>query len=305
MAGMNRLAAILISAVTLAATLGGCTPTPRTSVVPKGDQSISVNGVDRTYTLAGSAAEGVPLLVVLHGAGLSGRGAAAYTGMTELAKTNGFLVAYPDGTLAADIPGELSWNAGECCGAPARDGVNDVAFIAALIDDLGKTYPIDQERVYLAGFSNGGMLSYQLACNSSVPIAGIAVVGAAFNAVRCSSTTSMPVLIIHGKLDTTVPFDGGETSERVAKRFGTFTNASVDDAVRYWTERNACSGQPDLTDDGIAEESRWVTCAEGSALTVDAITAGTHVWPTVKNENFAASERIAEFFELVPSGSGR
>jgi polyhydroxybutyrate depolymerase len=301
MAGMNRFAAILIAAATLAVALGGCTPTHRTTVVPKGEQSISINGVDRTYTLAGSAAEGVPLLVVLHGAGLSGRGAAAYTGMTAIAKANGFLVAYPDGTLAADIPGELSWNTGECCGAPARNGVNDVAFITALIDELGRTYAIDPTRVYLAGFSNGGMLSYQLACDSNAGIAGIAVVGGAFNVVRCSSTTPMPVLIIHGKLDTTVPFDGGDTSERVAKRFGTFTNASVDDAVQYWTARNACSGQPDLTDDGIAEESRWATCAAGSALTVDAITTGTHVWPTVKNENFAASERIAEFFGLVPT----
>jgi polyhydroxybutyrate depolymerase len=279
-----------------ASVLAGCTPTV---TLPHGIQSVSVNGTDRTFTIAGSVAQSEPLLIVLHGAGLNGRAAAQYTGMSPIAAANGFLVAYPNGSLAADIPGELSWNSGECCGAPARDGVNDLAFIRALIDDLVKTYPIDPRRIYLAGFSNGGMLSYQLACDPNTPIAGIAVVGGAFNVDRCSATAPVRVLIIHGKKDTTVPYDGGETSARVAGRFGTFDNASVDDALAYWRDRNGCDGEPSTVDDGVLEESRWADCSSGASLLLDAIDEGTHRWPTDDNEGFNASKRIVEFFGLV------
>jgi polyhydroxybutyrate depolymerase len=299
---VTRRVVVFATAAIVAIGLAACTPSVA-ATLPHGVQSISVNATERTFTLAGSVAQGAPLLIVLHGAGLNGRGAEGYTGMTPLAKANGFLVAYPNGSLAADIPDELSWNSGECCGAPARDGVNDVAFIRALIDDLESTYPIDPDRVYLAGFSNGGMLSYQLACDSPTKLAGIAVVGGAFNVDRCSATAPMRVLIIHGKKDTTVPYNGGETSARVAGRFGTFGNASVDDAIAYWSERNGCLGEPTIVDDDVIDESRWTECSSGASLLLDAIDSGTHLWPTDDNEGFNASERIVEYFGLGAAAS--
>ncbi len=87
-----------------------------------------------------------------------------------MAAAQGIAVAYPDG-----IGG--SWNAGGCCGQAEADDLDDVGFILALVDELVASYSIDPDRVYLTGFSNGGLLAYRLACESD-RFAAIAPVGA-------------------------------------------------------------------------------------------------------------------------------
>lgn len=86
----------------------------------------------------------VPLVFVLHGGFGTGDGVAIQTGFDRQAEVAGFLAAYPNGWKRA-------WNPGRCCGRAARTGIDDVAFLAALLDDLESRYPIDPNRIMPPG----------------------------------------------------------------------------------------------------------------------------------------------------------
>jgi polyhydroxybutyrate depolymerase len=124
----------------------------------------------------------------------------------------------------------------------------------------------------------------------------------------CESPGPMSALIIHGTADATVPYNGGETNPRTAARFGQWENASVQDAVNFWIDRDDCvdgpsadgtdTGQPRaVTADAILTET-WTECAAPTRLELVSITGGTHVWPTLENESFDASRAILEYFGL-------
>ena len=110
--------------------------------------SIKIGGRDRSYRLykpAGLPAS-APLVVMLHGAfGKAKRAEKAYS-WDELANSQWFLVAYPDGL-------NRSWNVngGGCCGPPARDGVDDVAFITAVVEGLRHRHQQRRHHVLHAG----------------------------------------------------------------------------------------------------------------------------------------------------------
>ena len=109
-----------------------------------------------------------------------------------------FLVAYPDGLNRA-----WNVNGGGCCGRPAREGVDDVGFIGAAVADIVKNVSIDSSRVYATGMSNGGIMSYTLACNTSI----FAAIGpdAATQLNLCRSPRPTSVMTIHGTADRARP----------------------------------------------------------------------------------------------------
>jgi len=274
-------------------------------VVAAGTAAVSmimVDGIERTYRLQVPARADtdapLPLVLVLHGAGGSAERAEIATGMSALADANGFIVAYPQGTQAAEIPGEYSWNAGVCCGAPVATGIDDVGFITTLIADVSTAHPVDAERIFVAGFSNGGMLANRLACEVGGIVAGIAVVGGALNVERCEAPTTTSVLLVHGTADATVPYAGGATNERTAARFGSWINASVQDAVDYWAGRDDCLPEPVSTIEGAVTTATWQECAADAALTLVTIAEGGHVWPIAEVSGFDASSLIVEHFGL-------
>ena len=100
---------------------------------------------------------------MLHGYSGSARQAERDYGWDGLADSEKFVVAYPDGLGRA-------WNVdGEgCCGRPGREGVDDVGFITAAVADIAENVGIDPARVYATGMSNGGIMSYTLACNTGI-----------------------------------------------------------------------------------------------------------------------------------------
>src|SRR5262245_36744951 len=93
----------------------------------------------------------MPVLIALHAAGSSAAHFQRYSRLDRVADREGFLVVYPEGT-GSDL---LSWNAGNCCGDARQRGVNDVAFVAAVLRDVARQWPVDRTRVYLTGHSNG------------------------------------------------------------------------------------------------------------------------------------------------------
>lgn len=157
------------------------------------------------------------LVVVLHGAlgnaGLiEGRRAEVPLNMDAMAQTQGFIVAYLNGTPVTRRfgPNFLGWNAGGCCGVPAAEGVDDVAYIQGAVHDLIRRYGIDPARVFGMGHSNGAMMTERMLCETTLYAAGIAISGPLDIPVEtCPSARGRRVLAIHGAADETVPVAGG------------------------------------------------------------------------------------------------
>ena len=300
----GRAAALLALAAVVA--LAGCTPAPEApQLAPAGEVQlnlIDVGGADRSYILHvpenARPDKPLPVLVMLHGAGGDAERARLASGFDDYSDSDDFIVVYPNGTQAGDIAGEYSWNAGACCGVPQRTKVDDVAFITAVLDEVAAQHPVDASRVYLTGFSNGGMLSYRLSCELGARFAGIAVVGGALNMPACAAPSPMSVLIIHGIADQTVPYDGGKSNERTAARFGQWENVSVADSAAFWRNRDACDDEPITTIEGVVSTDIYENCVDDRMLEVVSITDGPHAWPRLDTQGYDASASILSFFQL-------
>ena len=114
----------------------------------------------------------LPLVLVLHGAIQGATNVERMSGMSAKADKENFLAVYPNGTSGSGLA--PTWNAGACCGYAQMNKVDDVGFLRALIDRLEHDYPIDPKRVFATGISNGGMMSYRLACEMADRIAAVA-----------------------------------------------------------------------------------------------------------------------------------
>ncbi|MCF7848685.1 MAG: hypothetical protein K9M45_07545, partial [Kiritimatiellales bacterium] len=145
--------------------------------------AVKFNGLSRTYRLHLPSTEapsaGWPLLVMLHGAFNTAAKTEQETGFSEVADERGFLVAYANGI---GVFGLLQhWNAGHCCGKAVRDGVDDVAYIDAVIHDAVETCPVDSSRIYMVGHSKGGMMAYRYTMERAGKIAAAAVFAGALD----------------------------------------------------------------------------------------------------------------------------
>ena len=297
-----------LGAVALCALLAGCASPAATAGDAPGaagvDQfvTIPVGDLTRSYLLRTPEeldAEPRPLLIMIHGAGGNAARAEEATGLTDAVAANDILVAYPNGTAANAVEGELAWNAGACCGLARDEGIDDVGFIVAMIADIQSDYAIDPERIYLAGYSNRGMLSYRLACEHAELFAGIAVVSGALNYAPCAPSNPLPVLIVHGTADATVPYLGGETNPRTASRFGQWENASVALATEFWRTVDDCDDDPVITTVDVLTTDEYEGCVDGSGLEVVTIADGTHAWPRLATADVEGSALILEFFGLT------
>jgi polyhydroxybutyrate depolymerase len=169
--------------------------------------SLDLGGHRRTYLLAAPPNRAAPALVVLHGAGATGAGMAGLTGLGDRAPAAGVAAVFPDGV------GRV-WSDNR--GAPRlqrREGVDDVGFLAALIDRLATGGVIDPGRVVLAGISNGALLAEHVARHARLPVAGIVLVaGTAIVPSREAEPRprqAVDVVIFHGTADPLVPYLGG------------------------------------------------------------------------------------------------
>src|SRR5262249_14403775 len=143
-----------------------------------------------------------PLLVALHGYGMTSAMMPSFTGLNKKADREGFVGVYPDGTGVVQ-----AWHAGRF--PPGRDSkkVNDVAFIAKVIDDVSAQLPIDPKRVYCTGMSNGGMMCYRVANELSGRIAAAAPVAGTMSIPKAAPKRPVPLLHIHCRGDSIVPYE--------------------------------------------------------------------------------------------------
>jgi polyhydroxybutyrate depolymerase len=208
-------------------------------------------GVERTYRLRVPpryhTAQRAPLVLVLHGAsGNAGRVELRYH-WDAFSDRDGFFVVYPQGVFDR-------WNATL---DPGR--VDDVAFLGALIDHLARTFPIDSRRVYVAGMSNGGAMTYRIGCALSNRIAAIAPVEAWNPGCRPARPVSM--VAVHGLADRQVSFAGAQQS------------------VSEWAAHDGCPLDPRVQRNGPITNSAWAPCAVGTTVELFAVAGSGHEWP--------------------------
>lgn len=223
----------------------------------------------------------MPLVVALHGGGGHAHQADHHFRWSALAEREGFAVAYPEGT-------GKSWNDGrdDTPSAAVRDNVDDVRFLAALIDDVATRAPIDRKRVYMNGISNGAFMTARFACERADLVAAIGLVAATVGPdvlARCKPARRVSVIAFSGTADPIVPFDGGSV------HIGPFMRgkaASFADAIRLWTTVSTCSTPPtrrDLPDldtaDGSTVHLDAYACDSGAAVDAYTIIGGGHAWP--------------------------
>jgi polyhydroxybutyrate depolymerase len=257
-----RLAALL--GVLL--TMSGCSAAGSANAgYPDGTSvhNMTFGGLNRTYRVykpAGLPAT-APLVVMLHGGFGTGKQAEKSYGWDQLADSAKFVVAYPDGIGRA-------WNAHGCCGQPARDGIDDVGFITTMVGRISDSIGIDRTRVYATGISNGGMMSYTLACNSGI----FAAIGpdSATQLDACATPRPTSVMHIHGTADRLIPYNGGQGASVV-------NGPSIADVNAFWREADQC-GSPALTAAGPVTTST-AGCAHNRSVVLITIDGGGHQWP--------------------------
>jgi polyhydroxybutyrate depolymerase len=279
--GWVVLASTLATAVLLAGCHAGGNPTgtdPRgtgpsgtaPNAVPAGssEQTINVDGRARTFrvyrpaSLAPSAP--VPVVVMLHGGFGSASQAESAYGWDAVADANHFVVVYPDGVNRAWAVG------GGCCGTPGSTGVDDVGFITAMMASLSRRLPVDAQRVYATGISNGGLLAYRLACDTTL----FAAIGpdSATLLGACPSPAPVSVIHIHGTADQNIPYDGSQGGG-VAKIHGT----AVPALVAMWATVDGCATPTDTTAAPVT--TSVATCPQGRAVELITIAGAGHQWP--------------------------
>ena len=206
-------------------------PVPDEPVVLPDDRPIEVRVPDDL-----DPADPAPLVVLLHGFGVSGEIQDAYLGMGDAAIERGMVFVAPDGT--PNGAGRRFWNATPACCGRGSD-VDDVAYLTDVIDKVRQDHPIDPTRIYLVGHSNGGFMSFAMACARADAIAAIAAIEAATfdDADACAPSEPVATLQVHGTSDTTIIYGGGTIAGE--------PYPSAPETLAMWAAYDGCDPEPD------------------------------------------------------------
>lgn len=273
------------------------------------DNVIIVDDTPRFYTYYVPGNPGPsprPLVILLHGGGGE---AAQLTGEKQLvspyrvwiniAERNNLFLALPEGT--ENDTGSQVWN--DCrADATSNSGADDVRFIELLIDHLSHLYPIDTNRIYASGSSNGGHMAIRLAIELSNKIAAVAPVSAGMPGDSGCGPATYPtsILFMNGTDDPIMPYEGGEVGGAFS---GHGTALSVEESVRFWVNFNNTDPVPFVShfpDINRRDGSRVIKILypngiEGTQVALYKISGGGHGEPSIR-------EQYSHFFELWVMG---
>lgn len=258
----------------------------------------------RIYVPSGYENTSVPLPLIFNFHGFTSTAAQQEQSsqMNIIAEKENFLVCYPNGIGRA-------WNVGWSFGSQA----DDVDFISSLIDSLASLYNIDTNKVYACGMSNGGFMSFRLACELSDKVAAVASVTGSMVPLAlesCFPQNPVPVLQIHGTQDFVVNYNGSNIA------------APVMDVVQFWSNHNDCPENPVLStvpdiqenDNTTTDILTYAPCRQNSEVIHYRVNNGGHTWPRLNatfpgtSRDFEASQVIWDFFkkhQLQKSSSSR
>jgi len=261
--------------------------------------SITHDGMERDYIIyvpeIYDGSKAVPLILNFHGFGSSASQQMFYGDFRDIADTEGFLLVHPEGTT---FIGNQFWNVGF---PGISSTIDDVGFTEALIDELATLYTIDLDRVYATGMSNGGFMSFLLACQLSEKIAAVASVTGSMTQDTfddCNAQLPTPVLQIHGTEDDVVLYNENNLS------------LPIPDVISYWVDHNNCETTPtttmlpdvDVSDGSTIEYSVYEDGDNGITTEHMKVIGGGHTWPgsvlntAGTNQDIDASMEIWLFF---------
>jgi polyhydroxybutyrate depolymerase len=283
------------------ATLPAASPSPRPTPTAASTlqpldalRKLTVNGLERSYLvhipagLNGGAA--VPLVFVFHGYAENAGYIQQASGFNDIADTGRFIVVYPHGSGSE---GSFSWNAGACCDTAASNHIDEAAFVRQIIADLGTLARIDPNRTYAAGFSNGALLAYRLACEMSDTFAAVAPVAGALVTEPCQPGLPVSVIHFHGLVDAIVPYAGGTGAHATGQ-----TYPPTEQSVAAFAKLDGCAASPTVETAAAYTHTAYAGCKNGAAVELYAVKGVGHMWPT--KYILPASQIIWDFFAAHP-----
>lgn len=251
-----------------------------------------------------------PVVVLLHGRPSNATYMAALSRMNDVADKKGFLVVYPEGV-------NNEWNAFyDLTRQRSLAPQDDIRFLKDLLADLGQDFNIDRRRAFVGGYSNGGFMTYRLACSMADTFAGFAAVDATLYTVlkdKCRGGTATPILIMNGTADPSVSYFGVTVEDQDGRE--SRVTLSVPETVAWFINRNDCSmvgATTNLPPKGNSPGTNVIRfepkdCKKAPVM-FWRVDGGGHTWPGVDtgfhdpafgptNMDINAGEVIWDFFE--------
>jgi polyhydroxybutyrate depolymerase len=240
-----------------------------------------------------------PLLFQFHGYG--GDAISSEQGrFRNVADTANFILITPNGTIDPAYPqfGQ-GWNTYFCCFT-----VDDVLFVSDMIDSLKSQFNIDTTRIYATGFSNGGMMCYELGCKLGNKIAAIASVAGTMIASRlkaCNPTKEVPVIEIHGTADPALPWNGLIS--------GIDTFSAINSVIDFWVGTNQCTKTPSVvdlpdintTDGSTVTKYLYENCFCHSSVELFKVNGGGHTAPGPGGNTNYDMDAVMEIWRFLRS----
>ena len=286
---IRRLAVLLLCALPL---------------IPSAAPAETVRLGERSYRIDLPArATDAPVILALHGGGGSADQFARSSGLSTPANRQGYAVIYPEGTGRAG-----TWNGGYCCGSAARNRVDDMAFLDAVIADATARFRLNPRRVYITGMSNGAIMAETYAALRPDRIRAVAGVAGTMDTARVTPTGRVPLLHIHGTADSMVPYAGGQGDTSLT-RTNFASVASVEAAFRAPFPMLARTDRViDRVDDGTRVLERNYTDGGGrTQIRIQTIEGGGHAWPGSRRaarqgstRDITANTEVLRFFAEHP-----
>lgn len=200
--------------------------------------------------------EPAPLVIDLHGFNGTAQRQRAASGFEQLAIDEGFTVVWPQGH-------DSSWNGGtRCCGTALAQDLDDVGYIRALVDVVSSNHPVDEDRIYVTGLSNGCAMAQRLAADASDLIAAVGCMALYLLDEPDPGYQPVPVMELHGSDDQVVAYGSAEQ--------GAEANLAA------WAEHNGCSGSADVSEEDGYTVLRHSSCQNGSDVALVVVTDGGH-----------------------------
>lgn len=240
-----------------------------------------------------SDANAKTLIIALHGGVGSAKNIEEQSDLAEFSDEKGFILCSPNGI-------NRTWNAGWCCGKAQEKEIDDVGFIAKLIQEIKSDYNIDAKRVYVTGMSNGAMMSYRLACELSTEIAAIAPVagGMVFN--DCEPTEAISIIHFHSYMESNIPYLGG-----IGNGISDHYNSPLDSVLNFWRMEMNCLVSTTVYLNEEVTIEKGTDCVDSNEVVYYYTTDRGHSWPGGRaptrkgdgpSEAINANELIWDFF---------
>ena len=265
-------------------------PAPETTTARStpGTYTLSLvhEGIERFYILHipknYNAEKPAPLLVAMHGGGGDMNYQADDSKYKLITKSEemGFVALFPNGTSKFKSGKFATWNAGKCCGYGRDQKIDDVGFIRSMIQTTKSQLSIDEKKVFATGMSNGGMMSYRLACEMSDVFTAVAPVAGTDNTIDCKPVRPISLLHIHAQNDDHVLFNGGIGKGANEDKAAITDFNSVPASITKWVQLNSCKSTPQrvLQKTG-AYCDEYTGCKKNVSVKLCVTEMGGHSWP--------------------------